>query len=103
MAEKVCECIEQLRQMISDSSDAIRFGIHHDFEKAKEYVRSARTNLRDLEICTEVPVPFGFEETRTELDKAHKALEEYKDVEAEEYLKMAQWTIFREIRDKVCG
>jgi len=102
VADKVCECIGKLRRLISHSSDAIRFGIRHDFEKAKEYVRVARDELRDLETCTEVPIPFGFEETRTELDKAHKAIEEFRDVEAEEYLKMAQWRIFREVRDKVC-
>ena len=102
MAEKVCECIEQLRMVISHSSDGIMFGMRHDFETAKEHVRAVRDNLRALEICTEVPVPFGFEETRIELDKADKALEEFKDVEAEEYLKLAQWSIFREVREKVC-
>jgi hypothetical protein len=101
MPEKVCTCINQLRTLVSHTSDAIRFGIRHDFGKATYYVEEAKRMLKELETCTTVPVPF--EETRKELDRAMEALEEYKDVVAEERLKLAQWTIFREIRDKICA
>jgi len=98
VSEKVCECIEEFRRFVSDTSDSIRFAMRHDFPKAIEYLREADNELVELEKCTGK----SFEETRGYLKSAERALREYTDVVAEDRLKLAQWIIFREIRDKVC-
>jgi hypothetical protein len=100
MSEKVCECIESLRLFISHTTDAITFGIEHDFIKAKEYFDVAKKALDEFEKCSKPVAPFF--EAREFLEKAKKALDEFKDAEAKEHLKMAQWRVFREVRDKVC-
>jgi hypothetical protein len=101
MAEdRVCYCIESLREFLAHTTDAITFGMEHDFAKAKEYIAAADKALDEFERCSAPKSPFY--ESRDYLSKAKKALDEYKDVEAKEHLKLAQWNFLREVRDKVC-
>jgi predicted translin family RNA/ssDNA-binding protein len=101
MAEdKVCECIESLREFIAHTTDAITFGMEHDFATAKRHIDSAEKALDKFEKCSAPTAPF--DATREFISKAKKALDEYKDVEAKEHLGLAQWNVFREVRDKVC-
>jgi hypothetical protein len=98
--EKVCKCIENLRVLISDVSDAITLGMEHDFTAAKLKVETAEKALNELEKCAQPSAPLS--ETREFLEKGKKELAEFRDAAASEALRMAQWRVFREVRDKVC-
>ena len=94
----VCRCIEYLRRLIDRAGRAAVRGIEHNFTSSLEHLDEALKDLHGLEVCLGASLP----ETRKHLEEARKHLKENRDSLAEEELLLAQWTAFREIRDKVC-
>jgi len=94
----ICGCIEYLRRLIDRASRAAVRGIEHNFESSLDHLDEALKELNGLEVCLGASLP----ETRRHLEEAKRHLKESRDSLAEEELLLAQWSVFREIRDKVC-
>jgi len=95
----LCKCIRNLKYLINFISAAEARAREGDLKHASLLATDALSELRDLESCLGV----SLDETRRHLEEAFDKLFHEEKAEAGiGKLIRAQWSLFREIENKVC-